>query len=635
MGTFLRGEQRSLRESYACSNCRFTLRWRDQAGVIVDEFGRGQAISLDQLVERGLLNDISIYEPALRGPFVARLKGLQNYVRSYFRPDEPLGEVASDGVRNEDLTRLTFEDNSFDLIITSDVMEHLPDIEKAFAETLRVLRPGGIHVFSIPNDYPLPDRTETRARLEQGTLVHLKPERYHNAGDGTKCLVFTDYGSDLSEIIRSLGGHLAVVRRSGVQEPCYTNATFVMRKVVSPEMRSVHSAVQPHVQERSKDLECPICKGSEYEDFNGRQNARCSSCRAVERNRLMWMILDRLGGFEPGKRVLQLAPEPSLARKFSELSGDAYHGAEVNAERFKKSQNKSIRMLDLCTDLAAIPDASYDVILHNHVLEHVPCDVRDVLRQLDRILAPGGLHFLSVPIRGEKTDEDLSPDLTDAERLARFGEKDHMRIFGSSDLRDLLQEVWGTGPHLIEPIEIFDRDDLRRAAIPTAARQGASGHSVFHYCKGAHPPAVVLAEARSKSAPKPERAIAPGASAAVRTAHSEVEANYPAEDAPPGSQVMLGLEALKRDNPWPDFPWEEHAPFKLALDANGDGGRDIVLREIVAKDVRLMVEVGCFLGGSALQWLKAKPDLTVIGVDPWDGNWADYVLGMAHHPSMS
>ncbi|WP_422002140.1 methyltransferase domain-containing protein [Roseovarius mucosus] len=635
VGTMLRGDQRSVRESYACSNCRFTLRWRDQAGVIVDEFGRGRAISLDQLVERGLLNDISIYEPALRGPFVARLKGLQNYVRSYFRPDEPLGDVSSDGVRNEDLTRLTFQDNSFDLIITSDVMEHLPDIEKAFAETLRVLRPGGIHVFSIPNDYPLPDRTETRARLEQGTLVHLKPERYHNAGDGTKCLVFTDYGSDLSEIIRSLGGHLAVVRRSGVQEPCYTNATFVMRKVASPEMRSVHSAVQPPVQERAKDLECPICKGSEYEDFNGRQNARCSTCRAVERNRLMWMILDRLGGFEPGKRVLQLAPEPSLARKFNDLSGDAYHGAEVNAERFQKSQNKSIRMLDLCTDLAAIPDASYDVILHNHVLEHVPCDVREVLRQLDRILAPGGLHFLSVPIRGEKTDEDLSPDLTDAERQARFGEKDHMRIFGSSDLRDLLQEVWGTGPHLIEPIEIFDRDDLRRAAIPTAARQGASGHSVFHYCKGAHPPAVVLAEARSKSAPKPERTIAPGASAAVRTVRNEVDASYPAEDAPPGSQIMLGLEALRRDNPWPDFPWEDHAPFKLALDANGDGGRDIVLREIIAKDVRLMVEVGCFLGGSALHWLTANPDLNLIGVDPWDGNWADYVLGMAHHPSMS
>lgn len=635
VGDFPRGEHRSLRESYACPNCRFTLRWRDQAGVIVDEFGRGQAISLDQLVERGLLNDISIYEPALRGPFVARLKGLQSYVRSYFRPDEPLGEVSSDGVRNEDLTRLTFDDNSFDLIITSDVMEHLPDIEKAFAETLRVLRPGGIHVFSIPNDYPLPDRTEARARMEQGTLVHLKPERYHNAGDGTKCLVFTDYGSDLSEMIHALGGRLAVVRRSGVQEPCYTNATFVMRKVDPPGMRGSPGVATPPVQAQAKDLKCPICGGSEFENFNGRQNARCSSCRAVERNRLMWMILDRLGGFEPGKRVLQLVPEPTLARKFSALSGDAYHGAEVDAARFAKSQSKTIRMLDLCTDLSTIPDASYDVILHNHVLEHVPCDVREVLRQLDRILAPGGLHFLSVPIRGDKTVEDLSPDLTEAERLARFGEKDHMRIFGASDLKDLLEDVWGTGPHLIEPIQIFDRDDLRRAAIPTVARQGATGHSVFHYRKGHRPPAVILAETRSANAPKPEKTIAPGASAVVRTARDTAEASYPAEDAPPGSRIMLGLEALARDNPWPDFPWQDHAPFMLALDANGEGGREIVLREIAEKDVRLMVEVGCFLGGSVLQWLKAKPDLTVIGIDPWDGNWADYVSGMTHHPSMS
>lgn len=231
VGTFLRGEHRSLRESYACPVCRFTLRWRDQAGVIVDEFGRGQALCLEQLVARGMLQDVAIYEPALRGPFVERLMELPNYTRSYFRPEEPLGKLSHDGVRNEDLTRLTFEDDSFDLIITSDVMEHLPDIDLAFAETLRILRPGGIHVFSIPNDYPFPDRTEPRVRMESGQEVHVKPARYHNAGDGSKCLVYTDYGADVSDMIRSLGGRLAVVRRSIVQEPCYTNATFVLRKV--------------------------------------------------------------------------------------------------------------------------------------------------------------------------------------------------------------------------------------------------------------------------------------------------------------------------------------------------------------------------------------------------------------------
>lgn len=634
VGMFRRGDHRSLRESYACANCRFTLRWRDQAGVIVDEFGRGQALSIEQLVQGGLLKDVAIYEPAMRGPFVTRLKGLPNYIRSYFRPDEPLGEVSSEGLRNENLTQLTFDENSFDLIITSDVMEHLPDVEKAFAETLRVLRPGGIHVFSIPNDYPLPDRTEPRVRIENGQFIHLKPERYHNAGDGTKCLVYTDYGSDLSDMIQALGGRLSVVRRSIMQDPCYTNATFVMRKAAPQSFPPSRSAAKLQTAGRSTGLECPICKGTAFEDFNGRHNARCSSCRAVERNRLMWMMLERLGGFEPGKRILHLAPELDLARKFKELSGDAYHCADMAADRYK-SRFPEVRQLNLCTDLASIPDASYDLILHNHVLEHVPCDVTGVLRQLDRILAPGGLHFMSVPIRGERTAEDLSPDLTGAERLTRFGEKDHMRIFGSTDLQDLLTEVWGQGRHLIEPIRLFDRDDLRRAGIPTVARQGASGHSVFHYRKGGCPPAEELASPLNADAQKSEQPVAPGASATVRAACQNAEAIYPAEDAPPGSPVMLGLEALRRDNPWPNFPWDDHAPFMLALDANGEGGREIILREIADNDVKLMVEVGCFLGGSVLQWLSAKSDLKVIGVDPWDGNWSDYVAGMAHHPSMS
>ncbi len=650
VGTFLRGEQKSLRESYACPACRFTLRWRDQAGVIVDEFGRGQALSLQQLVSHGLLDEVAIYEPALRGPFVQRLKGLPNYTRSYFRQGEPLGTVSRDGVRNEDLTRLTFEDDSFDLVITSDVMEHLPDIDLAFAETLRVLRPGGIHVFSIPNDFPFPDRTEPRVIIDDGNEVHVKPARYHNAGDGSKCLVYTDYGADLSDLVRSLGGRLSVVRRSIVQEPCYTNATFVLRKIASAGARRPGIPARPATKTAQTSapaaaqppgLQCPVCDGTEFEAFNGRANARCSKCRAVERNRLMWMILDKFGGFARNKRVLHLAPELGLARKLVELSGDAYHGADFDADRYKSKFIK-VRKLDLCSDLAAIPDASYDLIIHSHVLEHVPCSVKDVLREMDRILAPGGLHFLSVPIRGEWTVEDLSSGLNAAERLARFGQEDHVRIFGALDLQDMLSEVWGPGPHLIEPILFFARDELRRAGIPTVAWRGATGHSVFHYRKGGIPPAQEF-QAKAGTDLQPQQAAAPPAAtsgaaiakAAVRTPSGGANGVYPQEDAPPGSRIIEGLAALRRDNPWPEFPWEDHPPFNLALDCNGDGGRDIIVRQIIDNDVRLMAEVGCFLGGSSLHWLKAKADLTVIGVDPWDGNWSDYVAGMLTHPTMS
>ena len=99
--------------------------------------------------------------------------------------------------------------------------------------------------------------------------------------------------------------------------------------------------------------------------------------------------------------------------------------------------------------------------------------------------------------------------------------------------------------------------------------------------------------------------------------------------------LLAGLGPLRRDNPWPMFPYEEHAPFHLALDANGDGGREIILRQLVEHDIKLMVEVGCFLGGSSLHWLNAKQDLHVIGVDPWENSWARYVEDMARDQNMS
>ncbi len=109
-------------------------------------------------------------------------------------------------------------------------------------------------------------------------------------------------------------------------------------------------------------------------------------------------------------------------------------------------------------------------------------------------------------------------------------------------------------------------------------------------------------------------------------------ADEPAPRQRPKSRINLGLNALRRDNPWPEFGYGEIEPFYLPLDGGGRGGREIIVDILRQRRIRLMVEVGCFLGGSTLQWLRAVPDLTVIGVDPWDLNSAAYLEEIAQDP---
>lgn len=70
--------------------------------------------------------------------------------------DEELGEQGG-GIWETpvvDITRLPFRDDSFDLVICSEVLEHILDHETAVSEVVRVLRPGRDLVVSVPRYFP-------------------------------------------------------------------------------------------------------------------------------------------------------------------------------------------------------------------------------------------------------------------------------------------------------------------------------------------------------------------------------------------------------------------------------------------------------------------------------------------------
>lgn len=58
--------------------------------------------------------------------------------------------MADDVDRKEDLTKMTFPDNSFDFIYASHVLEHVQDDFQALAEIKRVLKPQGIAILPVP-----------------------------------------------------------------------------------------------------------------------------------------------------------------------------------------------------------------------------------------------------------------------------------------------------------------------------------------------------------------------------------------------------------------------------------------------------------------------------------------------------
>jgi len=109
-------------------------------------------------------------------------------------------------VRHEDLTRLSFDNDSFDVAITQDVFEHIPDYEKSFTELHRVLKSSGILIFTVPFFYDN-EQTCVRARRHStGDIEHILPAEIHgNPTNNEGALCFQNFGWDLLDSIRKAG----------------------------------------------------------------------------------------------------------------------------------------------------------------------------------------------------------------------------------------------------------------------------------------------------------------------------------------------------------------------------------------------------------------------------------------------
>jgi predicted SAM-dependent methyltransferase len=204
----------------------------------------------------------------------------------------------------------------------------------------------------------------------------------------------------------------------------------VLRDVLSEEVDfGLLSRIVKNAKGTSKK-ECPICGFSGcFRAFGNppRWDAQCPSCGSLERHRLFGLVWQRESSIlTDGAEVLHFAPEPCV-RTLLTRPGIHYTTADLNHVGVD---------LQLNIEEINLNDEQFDVIVCNHVLEHV--NDRKALSELHRILKSSGVLIIMVPIREgcETTYEDDS--IKDSqERLIHFGQEDHMRIYGADFIKRL------------------------------------------------------------------------------------------------------------------------------------------------------------------------------------------------------
>lgn len=181
------------RERLVCSHCGMNNRQRLVAKLVQQSAGR---------VAHPRIYLMEQVTPIFQ--WVNKLPGAEVHGSEYLGHEYRGGDRVR-GLRHEDVMDLSFADGSFDLIVSNDVLEHIPDPGRALRECFRVLKPGGTVLATFPFHVGN-DRTEVRARLGKDGLEHLLPPQFHGnpvSADGSP--VFQDFGWDLLDVMRAAG----------------------------------------------------------------------------------------------------------------------------------------------------------------------------------------------------------------------------------------------------------------------------------------------------------------------------------------------------------------------------------------------------------------------------------------------
>ena len=217
---------------------------------------------------------------------------------------------------------------------------------------------------------------------------------------------------------------------------------------------------------------CPMCgykarKLMPAGLYERRANAMCPKCTSLERHRFLYLHLNRHLDQNKNKnfKVLHFAPEKCFIKKLSSLDSLSYYTSSY-PKKGKANFNFDVTNIEM-------NDNSFDILILNHVLEHVEDDIT-ALNEIKRVLKPNGICLIMVPLSGEKYTFEDENIITPEERTKYFGQYDHVRFYGL-DFKEKLQSVFNN-------VNIHTIDDIDKKFVEKYRLVNTSGVFEPIYC---------------------------------------------------------------------------------------------------------------------------------------------------------
>lgn len=246
---FYFSEPSLYREQLKCDHCGSVSRYRSLARGVLLAFQQLTGISvasLAQLPKTGIGRSFDVYDTqppfywdtcSYPIPDYLKATDYSNVSLSNFKPDLSFGEMITPGISNQNLEHLKFSSNSFDLVITTDVMEHVRLDVLAHREIHRILRLGGVYIFTVPHSSELKE-TLVRVKVNDPNDISkdefLLPPEYHgdaNSESGSGVLSYRVYGTDLNAFLEDLGFEVTYFKDDIAKNAILNTELFYCRKI--------------------------------------------------------------------------------------------------------------------------------------------------------------------------------------------------------------------------------------------------------------------------------------------------------------------------------------------------------------------------------------------------------------------